>query len=113
MSSVKDAFIQALRTNQSYVREYRIKAKDGGILWIQEKGQIIRHPNGKIDYINGVFFDITERKIIEEERLVYSKIESLGVLAGGIAHDFNNILTAIQGNIGLAALDPPTGQGRR
>ena len=111
LSSAKNAFIQALRTNQSYVREYRIKAKDGGSLWIQEKGQIIRHPDGKIDYISGVFFDITERKIFEEERLIFSKMESLGVLAGGIAHDFNNILTVILGNINLAMLDLPMAYG--
>ncbi|MDO9070574.1 MAG: PAS domain-containing protein, partial [Deltaproteobacteria bacterium] len=111
LPSVKDAFIQALRTNQSYVREYRIQAKDGRILWIQEKGQIIRHPNGRIDYISGVFFDITERNIVEEERLIFSKMESLGVLAGGIAHDFNNILTVILGNINLAMLDLPVDSG--
>ncbi len=108
-SSVKDAFIQALRTNQSYVREYRIQAKDGSILWIQEKGQIIQRQDGKIDYVSGVFFDITERKIFEEERLMFSKMESLGVLAGGIAHDFNNILTVILGNINLAMLGLPVG----
>ena len=111
MQSVKDAFIQALRTNQSYVREYRIRRKDGGILWIQEKGQIICDQDGKIDYISGVFFDITERKIFEEERLMFSKMESLGVLAGGIAHDFNNILTVILGNINLAMLDLPRDYG--
>jgi PAS domain S-box-containing protein len=110
-SSVKDAFIQALKTNQSYVREYRIQAKDGGILWLQEKGQIIRRPDGKIDYVSGVFFDITERKIFAEERLMFSKMESLGVLAGGIAHDFNNILTVILGNINLAMLDQPKEYG--
>jgi two-component system cell cycle sensor histidine kinase/response regulator CckA len=111
LASVKDAFIQALRANQSYVREYRIKGKDGRILWIQEKGQIISHQDGKIDYISGVFFDITERKIFEEERVMFSKIESLGVLAGGIAHDFNNILTVILGNINLAMLDLPVDHG--
>ena len=107
LASVKDAFIQALRTNQSYVREYRIKKKDGGILWNQEKGQIICDQNRSIDYISGVFFDITERKIFEEDRLMFSKMEALGVLAGGIAHDFNNILTVILGNINLAMLDLP------
>jgi two-component system, cell cycle sensor histidine kinase and response regulator CckA len=111
LSSAKDAFIQALRTNQSYVREYRITVKDGGTLWIQEKGQIIRHQDGKIDYVSGVFFDITERKIFAEERLIFSKMESLGVLAGGIAHDFNNILTVILGNINLAMLDLPVDSG--
>ena len=104
---VKNAFTQALRTNQSYVREYRITGKDGRMLWIQEKGQIISHQDGKIDYVSGVFFDITERKIFEEERIIFSKIESLGVLAGGIAHDFNNILTVILGNINLAMMDLP------
>ncbi len=106
--SAKEAFIPALRTNQSYVREYRIKAKDGRILWVQEKGQIILRQDGRIDYISGVFFDITERKIFEEDRLMFSKMEALGVLAGGIAHDFNNILTVILGNINLAMLDLPT-----
>jgi len=111
LQGAKDAFVQGLRTNQSYVREYRIKGKDGGILWIQEKGQIISHKDGKVDYISGVFFDITERKIFEEERVIFSKLESLGVLAGGIAHDFNNILTVILGNINLAMLDLPVEYG--
>ena len=56
-----------------------------------------------------IFEDITERKKAEAERLQFSKLESLGTLAGGIAHDFNNILTAILGNIGLAALDDKIG----
>ncbi len=49
--------------------------------------------------------DLSERKRAEEERLKLDKLESLGVLAGGIAHDFNNNLTAILGNISLAALE--------
>jgi signal transduction histidine kinase len=32
------------------------------------------------------------------------KMQALGTLAGGIAHDFNNILTAILGNVELAAM---------
>ncbi|MGO9621546.1 MAG: PAS domain-containing protein [Desulfobaccales bacterium] len=61
--------------------------------------------NGSIAGLAGVMIDITEQKKAEEERLRFSKLESLSTLAGGIAHDFNNILTAILGNIGLAMLD--------
>ncbi len=58
------------------------------------------------------FTDITERKLVEEERktlerkiLHAQKLESLGVLTGGIAHDFNNLLMGVLGNAEVALLD--------
>ncbi|MHB8067324.1 MAG: PAS domain-containing protein [Desulfobaccales bacterium] len=59
-------FIDALKTNRAYVREHRIRRKDGEIRWIQCRGQIFCDAQGKIDYISGVTFDITDRKRIEE-----------------------------------------------
>ena len=63
-------FHKAIKTkDQSYVREYRIKAKDNSIYWIQDRGQIVS--NGKeTEYISGVFYDITKQKRTEEESLL-------------------------------------------
>jgi PAS domain S-box-containing protein len=60
--TAKQSFIQALKTNKSYIREYRVKSKFEGIHWIQERGQIECDDNGEIEYVDGVFFDVTDRK---------------------------------------------------
>jgi PAS domain S-box-containing protein len=60
------AFIQALKTNKPYVREYRIRHKDGHPIWIQARGHILCDLQGKVEYIYGVFFDITEQQQAEE-----------------------------------------------
>ncbi len=63
--------------------------------------------NGIVKNITTIISDITEKKLIEEERAKASKIESIGILAGGIAHDFNNLLTGIIGNISLTKTGVP------
>ena len=62
----KAAFQRGLKESGSYIREYRIRRKDGEVIWIQDRGQIICGPDGRVDYISGVFFDITERRRAEE-----------------------------------------------
>ena len=64
--AVRDHFIQALKTDKSYVRDYRIKSKDGSIHWIQARGQIVCDDDGHMKYVSGVFFNITDRKRAEE-----------------------------------------------
>jgi len=66
LAGAREAFIKGLKTDKSYVREYRIETKSKDILWIQERAMILCDDKGEIDYVSGVFFDITERKIAEE-----------------------------------------------
>jgi PAS domain S-box-containing protein len=61
----KAAFQSGLKESGSYIREYRIRRRDGEVIWIQDRGQIICGPDGKVEYISGVFFDITERRRAE------------------------------------------------
>ena len=63
--TAKEDFIKALKTDKSYVREYRIRTKEGDVLWIQDRGQIICNHQSEIEYVSGVFFDITNRKETE------------------------------------------------
>ena len=63
---IQKKMVEALKGDKSYIREYRIRHKNGNILWIQETGQIICNDQGEIDFIYGTFIDISERKRAEE-----------------------------------------------
>lgn len=65
----RDIFIDALKTDKSYVREYRIRPKSGNVRWIQERGYIVCDQKGEIEHISGVFFDVTDRRQAEEKQV--------------------------------------------
>jgi PAS domain S-box-containing protein len=70
--SAQRVFLEALKTDKSYMQEHRIRRQDGTIRWIQCRGQIFCDAAGKVDHISGVTFDITARQetetIIHQER---------------------------------------------
>jgi PAS domain S-box-containing protein len=59
-------FIEALKTDRSYVREHRLRKKNGEIIWVQCRGQIFCDDQGKVNHISGVSFDVTQRRQAEE-----------------------------------------------
>jgi PAS domain S-box-containing protein len=79
---------------------YHVLHKDGSRIPVEISTGIMELGGRKI--IQGIFRDIRERLLLEEEIQKAQRLESAGILAGGIAHDFNNLLTAILGNISLA-----------
>jgi purine-binding chemotaxis protein CheW len=68
-ASMLEAFKNALKSDKTYMREYRIKAKGQTLIWMQEWAQIVCDDQGEIEYVLGILLDITEQKQIEEERM--------------------------------------------
>jgi PAS domain S-box-containing protein len=58
-------FIEALKGDKTYIRDYRLRKKNGDIRWVEAGSQIICDEKGDIEYITGAFLDVTERKRAE------------------------------------------------
>ena len=106
IEAAKKSFIIALKNRDSFAREYRVKTRSGKILWIQDRGQITYDKKGDVKYTIGTFFDISDRKNVEEaltkrtEQLIQArKLASLGILTAGVAHELNNPLNNISTSI--------------
>lgn len=81
--------------------EYRWTCADGSERFFLDQTMLMHDDDGRPREFFGMWFDITERKQMEQNLLHASKLEAVGRLTGGIAHDFNNMLSVVIGNLDL------------
>ena len=92
--------------------EYRVRRRDGQVIWIRENARGVFGPDRRLLYYEGMIQDVTaehrareEKESLEAQLKHAQKMEAVGRLAGGIAHDFNNILGVITGYTGMVLQD--------
>ena len=59
---------EGLKRKGPYIIEYRIINADGSVHWVYERGQGFFGDGGEVLWLDGAIFDITERKLAEEEQ---------------------------------------------
>ncbi len=57
---------RSVEGHQPYDYEYRLRSVDGTYRWVQERGRAVYSDNGEPLWLDGVIFDITERKRVED-----------------------------------------------
>jgi diguanylate cyclase (GGDEF)-like protein/PAS domain S-box-containing protein len=79
---------EAVDRGEPYIIEYRIIGADGGVRWVYEKGQGVFGPDGSVLWLDGAIFDVTERKLLQEQLAKQAFYDSLTGLANrALFHD--------------------------
>ncbi len=95
---------QVFETGGPYTALHRHIDAKGDNLYVETKAFPIKDSAGDVISVIETVNNITEKHLLEEERLKTQKLEAIGTLAGGIAHDFNNLLQGIFGHIFMAKM---------
>ncbi len=71
---IEDRFshLQMLIQQPTFFAEFRLRRKDGRVIWVRDYPRALRDADGEIAFFDGVLTDISERKKIEE--LLYSHV---------------------------------------
>ncbi len=67
----REEALQALRTairaGDPFTLEYRMVRPDGSIVWIRDRGSVVKNEEGEPAYVQGLYEDISEQKRLESE----------------------------------------------
>ncbi len=71
-------FARTCATGEPFRSEYRFLARDGRVVWVHGEARLVRDEEGRPLFLQGIAFDITERKQAEEVlRRSHEELEGL------------------------------------
>jgi two-component system, cell cycle sensor histidine kinase and response regulator CckA len=85
--------------------EYRIKHRNGQWRWLSEHTQAMPGFKRGVIGLQGIIFDITVQKEIQQQMVESRKLEAIATLAGGLAHKYNNALAGLSGYLELLQIE--------
>ncbi|MCK9224653.1 MAG: response regulator [Candidatus Muirbacterium halophilum] len=94
--------LDAIKNKHSFFNEYEIIRKDNVSVWVLERGQGVYDSNGKLLFIAGSIFDVTNEKKAERDlKIAFEKMEKADRLKteflANMSHEIRTPMTSIIG----------------
>jgi PAS domain S-box-containing protein len=106
---VRDSYTFAALSGLPWSAEYRMHRPDGRTIWVHDETTFLHAEDGSPRYLQGVIFDITERRLAEQalreseqrEREAAERLRSLdemkNTFLAAVSHELRSPLTSILG----------------
>jgi PAS domain S-box-containing protein len=106
---MRSSYLEAIEEQRSWKGEYRIVTPDGREVWVHDETTFVTDENGVPLFLQGVLFDITERKAAEQalrdserrERDAAERLRALddmkNTFLAAVSHELRSPLTSILG----------------
>ncbi|HEX3299589.1 MAG TPA: PAS domain-containing protein [Actinomycetota bacterium] len=103
------SFFDAVERGDNWRAEYRMRTPDGRIVWIHDETTFLTDEHGEPMLVQGVMFDVTERKLAEQalreseqrEREAAERLRALdemkNTFLAAVSHELRSPLTSILG----------------
>ena len=107
--TVGQSYKDALASDEPWSADYRMVTRDGRTIWVHDETTIIRDEGGAPLFLQGVIFDVTERKLAEQalkdseqrERDAAERLRALdemkNTFLAAVSHELRSPLTSILG----------------
>jgi PAS domain S-box-containing protein len=108
---VIEEYTRTFANMQPSISEYRIRTKDGRVIWVSDETRLVRDKKGKPLFWQGVMVDITWRKQAEQTQEAIYRISHAVVTTTGLDElyiSIHNILSELMPvpNLYIALYDP-------
>jgi len=96
------AMAEAVRSREPFSLTYRVVHTDGSVRWVSDRGRAVVSESGCVLWIDGVVFDVTERKRQQDEVLRAGRAAEAANRAktdflANMSHEIRTPMTAILG----------------
>ena len=110
--NIKATFARIRMDGSDYRMQFRVRALDGSMQWLESQGKCQVNGEGKVVRILGVLANINRRKQADEALLRAEKLAVAGRLAASVAHEINNPMETVANMLYLISMTDSVEEAR-